>query len=268
MTVGFFDLGPDDVTEFVAANRAHPGLWLFHHIPKTAGSSLAGELSAHASPYHNILPDYEKLDVPFADRMNSALVTLTSRGRDATKEPLRSASGHLLPSHVSRLKAELPGTRTFTFLRHPLSRIVSEYSYNCSPNHPPYKEFQKAYPTFESFVLSPSEQNKQAFYMFETTDVSVELAVSEMARRYRMIGLQERYPASFLLLSSMIWKPSLPKMRQRVGDKSDKPVISDALRKLVLSNNWLDLELYNAVDRVFARITPAIWEHLKPERTE
>ncbi|MDO9527247.1 MAG: sulfotransferase family 2 domain-containing protein [Gemmobacter sp.] len=266
MSPAFFDLTPDNLTNYVAEARAHKGLWVFHHIPKTAGSSLGGELAVHAAPYHNILPDYADHDTPFHVRLDTALSTLLTHAKTPGPDgPLRSASGHVLATHLRKISKEVPDTRFFTFLRNPLARIVSEYTYNKSPKHPPHMEFRRAYPTLTDFARDPAEHNKMAFFMFDTNRITLADALSEMGKRYDMIGLQERYPVSFLLLSSMIWGPALPKMRERVSEKSDMPELTDDVRRTIFASNTLDLEICTAVERVYNRIAPAVWANLRPE---
>jgi len=268
MALCFFDLTADNLKDFVADAFAHRGLWVFHHIPKTAGSSLGGEMALHAAPYHNILPDYADHDTPFHTRLDRAVTTVLDRARAGAAHPdgpLRSASGHVLSSHLRRISTEVPETRFFTFLRNPLARIVSEYTYNRSPKHPPHQDFRRAYPTLADFARDPAEHNKMAFFMFENNRVALPDALAEMGKRYAMIGLQERYPVSFLLLSSMIWGPALPKMRERVSEKSDMPELTDDLRRTIFASNTLDMEICAAVERVYNRIAPAVWANLRPE---
>ena len=266
----FLSLTSEGLGDYVAQIRASGGLWLFHHIPKTAGSSLAAELAVNAGEFLNILPDYEQLDLPFQVRLDNAYKRFQKRvrhGQTGEAAPLRSASGHLTARYVRETIKAFPQTNVFTFLRHPVSRMISEYSYNCTAAHPPHREFVAQYPTFDSFAASPEEQNKMAYYLFGPVKIDKTEALEEMDQRYRMIGLQERYPASFLLLSSMIWSPSLPKMRERVSGTSSTPEISAASRARIIETNQLDLALFAAVEHVYARLSDAIWRDLRPSQT-
>ena len=270
MSDTFLTLTAESVADYVGQNRASNGMWLFHHIPKTAGSSLAAELAVNAGEFLNILPDYEQREIPFQVRLDNAFKRFQKRvrqGQTGEAAPVRSASGHLTSRYVVEAVRAFPQTNVFTFLRHPVNRMISEYSYNCSPAHPPHREFVADFPTFEDFARSPEEQNKMAYYMFGPIKLDTTEALAEMDRRYRMIGLQERYPVSFLLLSSMIWAPSLPKMRERVSGAASGPEIPAAVRARIIESNQLDLALFTAVEQVYARISEAIWQGFRPSHT-
>lgn len=257
----FFDLTDDEVADFVGEARAFPGLWVFHHVPKTAGSSLAGELASHAAPYCNIVADYTSGEGSHDERMWHAVDDALARHAEV---PLRSVSGHLGAAQLGYIRSKVPGSRAFTFLRHPVARLVSEYHYSISPKHPPHAAFRERFPNFQSFIEAPGERNKMSLYLFGTTALDPDEALARLGATYAMIGLQERYPASFLLLSSMIWGAGLPRMRERVGTKPQQ-ALDPALERRILALNQLDLMLYRSVEQVYQRIAETIWGYLRPQ---
>ncbi len=260
----FFELAPDTLARYVKSIRACSSpLWFFQHIPKTAGSSLSAELEDNLGPYLNVLPDYDDERKPFNERLDEAVSIALD---DLAAMKFRSASGHVRPRHVSAILAASESARVFTYLRNPLKRCISEYAYNCSTAHPPHEAFKAQFPTFERFALDPAEANKMSRFLLPRWDMQLGDALSFLNEHYVMIGLQERYPVCFLLLSSMAWQPSLPRRRVRVGNVPEfASSLSDTFEREFMEANRLDYGLYQAVENVYNRLAPAVWSELSPQ---
>ena len=258
-------LSATDLPTFVAAHRARTGPWFFHHIPKTAGSSLASEIQEGVGNYTNLVPEYSG----GATGYEQSFVRLTEEAIAALQgpNPPRAFSGHLRAHHAVRFAEAVPGLRSFTFLRHPVARVLSEYNYCRTPAHPLMDEFIERFPTLEHYISVKTEMNKASRMMFGpmTETITPEDAVAEMNRRYVMVGLQERYPVSFLLLSTLVWEPSLPKKHLRVGVKTAQ--LPDAIVGRILEANPIDLALYDAVDAAYKRLAPTIWDSYRPNNS-
>lgn len=250
----FFSLTPESVQDYILESRSFSGMWFFHHVPKTAGSSLVAELSNHARPYINVGVSYEDNGDTFAARRDLAVTEFAEKVR--TKPP-RSASGHVLARHLDVIMDQGQAVRSFTFLRHPVERVLSEYNYCCSALHPPHKSFVAQFPTIESFVEEESERNKCAQYLLDDLTMSWDDILQRMRSRYSMIGLQERYPVSFLMMSSMVFDMSLPVEKERVGKR--RKAVDPGLAKMIADANEIDLALHDAVKSVYSRIALSIW---------
>jgi len=95
---------------FGAAAQAANPLWLFVHVPKTAGSSMNGELWHSLFPRHHIYIDYAKLTPEEARQDYAALfdayvdrfVVMTQKRR------FRYVTGHLNAAQVARICAAVP----------------------------------------------------------------------------------------------------------------------------------------------------------------
>jgi hypothetical protein len=259
--MGMLQLSASNLAAFVAEQRAQSGPWLLHHIPKTAGSSLAAEISAGVGAFENLVPDYSG-----GLAYHESLDRLTRRviERSGTAGAPRAFSGHLNASQVANLRRKVDGLRCVTFLRHPVARVISEYNYCLTTKHPPHREFAARYPTIEAYVADTSEMNKAATMMFGTARIDPSEAVAEMGRTYVMVGLRERYPVSFLLMSAMMWAPALPKVHERVGEPAAPP--SPEVVRAILAANAVDLALFEAVSDVYDRLAPAIWATFNPQR--
>jgi len=258
-----FNVIKGQLSQFIGSHRDPDAVWFLHHIPKTAGSSLASEISLAVGEesYINLVADYGAAGQNYMASLDS--LTAHAVERVNGPNPPRVLSGHLGADHVDRLVTALPQLKLFTFVRHPVARIISEYNYCCSPRHPLNAQFSARYPTIEEYLAEPGEMNKIARMMFGTDQIDPKEAVARMMDRYTMIGMQERYPASFLLMASMIWEPSMPHKQERVGAAKAPP--SPELTRQIVQANALDMALFAHVQGVYDTITPEIWDVLSSQ---
>ncbi|QDL91561.1 hypothetical protein FDP22_07045 [Paroceanicella profunda] len=257
--MSFSDLKRGHVVQYIEDHKTETGLWFLHHIPKTAGSSLAQELATRLRPYRNMAIDYQP-DTSFTGDMMSAAVTQFIESGMALK--CRSASGHVFAPHIRQIARAVPDVSFFTYLRHPVSRIVSEYRYCRTEMHPPWRNFITRYPTIDAFVDEPLEANKMSRYLFGTVTIAPEAARELLFSRYAFIGLQERYPLSYLLMSRMMWGGSAPQAKSRVTPSTAENAVEMTadLHARILANNALDISLYKAVSDVYADIASEAWD--------
>ncbi len=239
------------------AMRSDAGLWLFVHVPKTAGSSLGGELARIAPPYHNIHIDHTQRDRPGPARFDAAVDAFLETARTAAR-PFRSASGHILYRHMEAIRAALPGVRPVTMLRHPLARIVSDYRYQRSPIHPLHAEVISKAPDFRAFLDLPGPQNRMAKHLVPMPMIrrgQTAAAVAHVMDRFAFVGLQERYDLSFRLLTALIaGAPVAPTERRRVNEEGEAVEVTPELEALARERNAVDWAIYDAVATRFGAI--------------
>ncbi len=247
----FMTLKKGQLQDYIKEKKEKTDLWVFHHIPKTAGSSLVAELLANATPYHNIVPDYLDVKTPHSVKIKNAVNLFLKKQKTIH---FNSVSGHLFPTHLQQIKEKNSQSKIFTYLRHPVKRIISEYYYSCSPIHPLHQSFREKYPLFNDYINDPIEANKQAFYMFQDRNINAKDALKLMQEQYDFIGLQELYTDSFSILSNIIWDGSIPKARKRVTTSSKKKPLTENMINKIISNNALDMKLYTAVTEVYKEI--------------
>ncbi|HEU0220849.1 MAG TPA: sulfotransferase family 2 domain-containing protein [Paracoccaceae bacterium] len=255
--MSFSALRPGHVADFIRSHRSPARAWFLHHIPKTAGSSLAEEFGAHLRPYRNLSVEYS----PDTQSTTGALDGAVERFLAAGPGSWRSASGHVLSHHVARIAQARPDVGFVTFLRHPFTRTISEYRYCRTEKHPPYKSFIERFPRIEDFLADPREANKMSFYLFGSRALPPEAAVARLFARYDFIGLQERYPLSFNLMSRLMWGGSSPSARSRVtpSTEDNEVQLTPELQERILAVNQLDLAVYRAVAAVYAGIDKEAW---------
>jgi len=234
-------------TETFASRFQRDGhMLMFHHIPKTAGSSLTRELSLTLPPYQNIHvgPDGHGVDRTKSDPLAQAVDAFL------TEEPtrrFRSASGHLRPKHLQTVREQLPYVSVFTVLRDPVARVISDYRYSSTPKHPPHKEFIAKFPTIEAYLDSEQHQNKM-WRLVGGRDMS-EDSLKRLYNRYLFFGLVEDLTLHFEFLTSLLGCPKTIATRANVTQASDsnKVDLTPELRSRIEQANSDDVAFYEAI---------------------
>lgn len=244
----FADLRPGRVRDWLAANRGGD-LWVFQHIPKTAGSSLAAELAVNRPPYRNIHVGGADPALQPEEQRTAAVDRFLA---DFATRPFRSASGHLRHWSVDAILAAHPAARLFTFVREPVERVVSEYFYCLSPEHNDPEGFARAFPTLRDFATARESSNKMALYIGGSRKGDAAGAVQAAFERFEFIGSQRLYPLSFRILSSLLWFETKPEARLRVSGRDNRPKeIDPDIVRLIRANNATDAAIFAAVSEVY-----------------
>jgi hypothetical protein len=252
------------------AADAPPPLWLFVHVPKTAGSSLASDLAALIPPYRSIHIDHTDRSRPAPERYD--IVTEEFLAAQATT-PCRIASGHVQFRNVKRISEAVPGTQLFTMLREPVSRLVSDYLYQLSPMHPLHAEVRARIPDFAAFVELKGQRNRIGRHLLPPKLVAegdVGTALELLGKRYAFIGLQERYQLGYRALTTLLaGRASSPAARKRVNDGAaeEKAAVlreleDPALRARIAELNAFDLGVHAGLAADWDRIAAPLAEWL------
>jgi len=256
----FLELNALNFFDYVETMRTLKGPMFFLHIPKTAGSSLVSDLSTARSPYLNLDHEYPE---SFQDFAKSKAMRLEQFSGMLSENAISSSSGHYTIEEIRPMISNHPDLIVFTFIRHPVQRLISEYNYCISDMHPLNLSFTKKYPSFEKFIRDPAEQNKMALYILGSkfrNDFD-EKAVRRKLKQYTFIGLQERYPASFVFLSSCFWDKQVPRAKKlRVSKADNVHELTQKYSREILNTNRLDMFIYDTVSAVYDEITLKIWD--------
>lgn len=246
----FANLGLD---EFIEKESAPDDLWIFVHVPKTAGSSFASELSDLRQPYRNIHVDYEDKTSPHDVKLQRAVDQFIQDNQGAQ---FRACSGHLSMRHVEKIRAAFPRVKVISILRNPIERVISDFRYQRTPAHPPYKEFIKQFPTIESYVDSPASQNKIFKFLAPDTDMKVPELFEFLDESVSFVGLTEMYPMSFNIVMQLLGLNRLPTSHKRKTEptKYNLVVRSPELVKRIKEANSKDFATFRFVkERLLAR---------------
>ena len=240
-------------------------LWLFVHVPKTAGSSLNGELVPILSPSHHIFVDYTALDQrPFHEMLDesvSRFIELAGTRRYAY------CTGHITADHVSRIARSVPDVRPMTLLRDPVARFVSDYRYQCSPMHPGHEDFRRAHPTIESYLELPGEWNKASGHLLPAElrlEGDTKPCVNYLTARYDLIGIQEDYALTLRLISTLAGAPRRPTVRKRINTPTAETgvTLSAETEARIRSRNALDIAVYEVMAARFAGVRASLVKYL------
>jgi len=239
------------------------GLTVFVHVPKTAGTSLRGEVAAMLQPDVNIAVDYTDTSRSFHDRMDDAVQMFLV---EAATNDIRFASGHILARHVARIRAAKPDAKFVTFLRDPVARLVSDYRYQRSPRHPVHADFIARVPDMDAYLELRAERNKTAQHLV-AADVLLggdpAECVDYVMRSYAFIGVQEMYPISFRTLTTLIGQPAWPKLRENVNaDNDSERNVPPELVKRIREANPLDCAIYDAIFPRWQKVREALAKRL------
>ncbi len=253
---------------FQAAQRGDP-LWLFVHVPKTAGSSLNGEMVPILFPNHNIHIDYSKLDPSEAEHSYAALF---DRSVDefielARARRYRYCTGHINVAQMERIRAAVPDVRPVTMIRDPVSRFISDYRYQRSAMHPGHEQFRSAYPLIQDYLRLESDWNKTATSLLPPAlraGGSVQDCVDWLIATYAFIGVQEHYSLSLHALTWFAGVPKRSKLRTRVNDPTpdNEVILTDELHQQIRDRNALDIALYDAIAPRFNAISASLATYL------
>lgn len=251
--MGFSSFANLELDAFIEKESAPDGLWIFIHIPKTAGSSFASELSDLRRPYRNIHVDYEDKTTPHDLKLDRAVDQFVQDNRTTQ---FRACSGHFTMRHVLKLRETFPGSRVVSLLRNPVERVISDFRYARTPAHPPYKEFIKQFPTIEGYVDSPASQNKMFKFLAPEPDIRMAELFEFLDESVSFIGLTEMYPMSFNIVMRLFGLNRLPTSHKRKTEptKYNQIVRTPELLKRIKDANARDFAMFRFIkERLLSR---------------
>lgn len=220
------------------ANIAPPAdapLVVFTHIPKAAGTTMMSIVRAqYGDPF---VVDVGAVAEPERPAYIAAL-----------PQSVRAVVGHArygLHEHTSRR------CRYFTFLREPVSRVLSTFAYiRRNPRHYMHHEVMSGQVDLATVArrLRDLQTKFVAGVPVEKECVDADdlaRAKENLTAKFEAFGLMERFDESLLLLSDAFSWSSVVYLRENVnpkGSKSSPP--SDRDRAVILEMNEFDLQLF------------------------
>lgn len=236
---------------------------VFHHQPKTAGTSLRQALD-------RLFPPEEVCPAEIDDEL--AALSPEERAR------FRFFAGHFRYDVIERL---FPDAVWITMLRHPVNRVVSQY-YNLHDTsrlnsdwrrradaRPEAQEFLELVSqiTLEEFAFSDHLRardhivNRQTRYLVrrdqsvlalpEWDEAMLTRAKQNLRERFAFVGVLEEFDLSLQLLALTFGEPSLIRIESpranvnRQGKSGQRYELSQEVHKRLESQNRMDIELWN-----------------------
>ena len=222
-------------------------LWLFVHVPKTAGSSITAESESILQPSFNIDIDHTDTSRTYQARFDAAVADFVT---SHAARKYRFCTGHINARHVEMIRAGIPEMRCFTMLRNPMARIVSDYRYQRSPMNTAQAQFIANTPSFEAYAARKHVHNKIALNLVprEMVDAGdVAACVDYITRAYAFVGLQEMYPLSLRALTTLMGETRTPEAKVRVNEsQSDLVELTPEMDARLRELNAVDLGVFQA----------------------
>lgn len=221
-------------------------MWVFHHIPKTAGSSVvrAWRQSVCNERFENVFVSEEDLR-----ETGDYDLLLDRKFRQFQERVSRNevffACGHFTHQHVDSLIAS--GAKVFAFLRHPIERLVSDYKYQLNPPSFAPEEFARRYPSFEHYIRDPGVHNVMCRFIAGVPDST--RALEKLKTGYVFAGTTDRLAEAMRLIMIKAGVTPSPLSRvntshevssRRMGDKARYEAILERLESE-------DLSLYHGI---------------------
>ncbi len=249
----------NDLDAFIRDNASADALWFFVHIPKTAGSSFRNEMASILSSEYNIHVDGDDRAVPHTTKLLDALARFRLANAST---PYRFASGHVSVRQFSGILSGQDQVRFLTFLREPVTRVVSEFRYQRTPTHPDHKFFIEQYPTLEDYIHVEAEQNKMFNFLTPSESATPRECIDFLVNRFSLVGIVEMYPLSFKLATMLLGVDRAATLHERKTESSDQTRVhlTEALVSEITALNRKDVEIYAFFRRLLHPLRDKVWK--------
>ena len=241
--LSLFDKTPSEFTDMLR-ERFKGQLPVFVHIPKTAGSSLQRDLQRQFK--NGFCVDWEKIDQSWAEFI-----------RRHKQKPFHHVRGHIASRHLDQLNEAGVKFVAFTFLRHPMERLLSNYMYCVSSASPRCITNRRKYPDLAHFMKDNLELNHMTSLLVGECETAEE-AIGRINEKYGFVGLTEFYELSQEILMPALGgcRETLPRINVTQPDANFK--VSRATIDEILETQAIDLQVfeffrsrYQALDQKF-----------------
>lgn len=221
--------------------------FFFLHIPKTAGTTLNRIFSAKYSE--------KEICSVYSREENDSFAALVSDDL----EQIKLVQGHIFVHDFDSFFTGPFGKKTFTFLRDPVSRVVSEYNFLLNwPKSQLYAYLNDSEISLTDYVTSMSPElvyrgkNQMTRSLCGDGDSSPE-AMLERAKhnlqRMLFFGITEKFDESLLILKDLMDLENIFYERSNVRKKKSK--VTEQELVVIREYNELDIKLYSFARELF-----------------
>ena len=247
----------------------------FVHIPKTAGGTVTTMFSAAFSK-RGINKTGNYISGP--EKTLTKVMKRPGGWEDWSRAGGRVAIGH---TPYGLFREHMPAdTRYVTFLREPVDRVLSHYyrhvhnpGLSATARRPRARRRRASAGSLEEAVVEmrlPQLNNLATRFLcshpsLETLPDEALEEAKENLRMFMLVGIQERFEESIILLQRTLDLGLVPTLDRHVSAPGDRPTveqISDEERALVEEYNAFDVELYSFGRELFDETAAAAGEGL------
>jgi hypothetical protein len=223
--------------------------WMFIHIPKTAGSSLREEIANVKQPDLNIEVQYDLLNKQdwFSDFDSAMRRSIDAVSNQERFHKYNFISGHFKLREIQRIP-NFDSYKLIAVIRDPVKRLVSDYNYQISKEHPLHISVRQRYPSLMKFVRDPINHNVQFQYLCRNDCDTVEATLEFIFDKFVFVGIQEAYPLCLQIIFALFGMRGSPSLNLRERPQNEDVVLpSQEEGDEIATLNKLDYQLYNAV---------------------
>jgi hypothetical protein len=221
--------------------RDDSDVMLFIHIPKTAGVSVGKSFHSAFDEFHGI--QWDNISHSFRQATRAATY---NQSRMKKRQVIIGHYGW--PEIQIWRNHEMP-TKCGTIFRDPVTRMISNYNYNCSSAHPANKTFLEKFPTLDEYIgqIPLDVQLTQAIGLA----CSFENILTKLIRYYTFLGTTENLSASLRHLSLSHGLPRMTEHRENLGQNKNVDQCSPELKKMILRRSYNDEKIHRLLARIF-----------------
>ena len=233
-----------------ALQPTRDGLFVFQHVPKTAGTSIHHLLQQLPNNFHWLGDDTEQHSWnAFLQRHYSA--------------PLSVLRGHFKSEHLDDLDRRGLPYQAVTFVRCPIQQTVSHFRYCHSEGCPNHSYFRETYPDILSFIKLYLKSNFSVEYMVGPCGSSEE-ALEKINDRFSFVGMTEYYNASMYLLLSSLGLDFQVKPRANVTKhgESVEELLNDEVLEYLHREYAIDIAVFEYFASRYGQIAERVVEHM------
>jgi hypothetical protein len=248
------------------------GLIAFVHIPKTAGTALNSMLARQYSPdeVHEVMMRGMSWVVPRPVLVPRPLISFSKLRR--LKAALRDRRRvHLVRGHFDlSIMDVLPSdARFFTMLRDPVERAISHYYHyrrmTSDPTHAlAMRSTLSEWVSARGLVEMDNGQTRRLAGEMDlpcgrVTPRTLDRAKSNLAERFAVVGLTERFDESLVLLQRAFGWPRHGFPARNVGDnRPPRAALGGETLRAIEECNRFDLDLYRFASELFHKAVSGI----------
>jgi hypothetical protein len=224
---------------------------VFLHIGKTAGSSVRRVL------FRNVPQDRVIWIRQPRERPHGFLGDHVMRDLAALDEEERRRARLIVGHMYFGVHELIPGECVYlTMLRDPVSRAVSQYAHVLRRSNHRFHELVNSQgmglAEYVTSGLATETDNSQTRAIVGDVDTPfgacdaemLERAKENIDRHFALVGLVERFDETLVQLQSTFGWNRLWNVRANAAPRSQRPTVSDSVRKAIENQNRLDMELY------------------------